>query len=233
MNWNRVEQQLRPGRRIASCALLLLILPSSLRAGQIIDRIVATVNGHIILQSDWDEDVRYEAFLNSRALDQISAEDRKAALDRLIDQELLREQTQASNARHPSEGEIAKALQQMRQQLPNSGTDRLWQAALNSYALTEADLKQRVVIQLELMRLIDSRIRPAVHVDSTSIESYYTQEFLPQLRRSGAKTVPLSMVSARVQDLLTQQQINERLASWIQQLRAASNIHTDFRGHGE
>jgi len=218
---------------MASCGLLLLILPCSLRAGQVIDRIVATVNGHIILQSDWDEDVRYEAFINSRALDHISTEDRKAALDRLIDQELLREQAQAAKAWHPSEGEISKALQQMRQQLPHSGTDRLWQAALNSYALTEADLKRRVVIQLELMRLIDTRIRPAVHVDSTSVESYYSEEFLPQLRRTGAKTVPLSMVSARVQDLLTQKLINERLISWIQQLRAASNIRTDFKGHGE
>ncbi len=53
---------------------------------------MATVNGHIILQSDWDEALGYEALLNGRALNQFTDDDRRAVLDRLIDQELLAEQ---------------------------------------------------------------------------------------------------------------------------------------------
>jgi peptidyl-prolyl cis-trans isomerase SurA len=233
MNCKRVEDRLRPWLRIAFCALLFFCICFSLRAGEIIDRIVATVNGHIILQSDWDEDVRYEALLNGRALDQITAEDRKSALDRLIDQELLRQQAKISDSWQPSTDQVSKALQQIRQQLPDGGTDRLLQAALTSYGLSDANLRCRVVFQLELMHFADTRLRPAIHVDSKNIESYYNQELLPQLRRSGSKPVPLATVSTRIQELLTQQQVNDRLVSWIQQLRAASNIHTDFRGHGE
>ncbi len=44
------------------------------------------------------------------------------------------------------------------------------------------------------MRLVDSRLRPAVNVDSKSIESYYQQELLPQLRQSGGQNVPLAEV---------------------------------------
>jgi peptidyl-prolyl cis-trans isomerase SurA len=233
MNWNQIEHRLRSGLRIASCTFFLFIVSSTLRAGEIIDRIVATVNGHIILQSDWGEDVRYEAFVDGRALDQISAEDRKAALDRLIDQELLRQQAQAATPWHPSGEDVTNAIAHIRQQLPSGKTGQLWRATLTSYGLAEADLKRRVVVQLELMHFVDTRLRPVIHVDSRNVESYYTQEFLPELLHSGSKPVPLATVSARVQELLTQQQINERLLSWIQQLRAASNIRADFRGHGE
>ncbi|HEV2732314.1 MAG TPA: hypothetical protein VGV15_19960, partial [Terriglobales bacterium] len=62
------------------------------RAADVLDRIVATVNGHIILQSDWEDEINYEMFVNGRVLSSLTRADRKASLDRLIDQELLREQ---------------------------------------------------------------------------------------------------------------------------------------------
>ena len=80
-------------RRIPHLALLILLTGTCLRlsAADIIDRIVATVNGHVILQSDWDDAVRFEALVDARPLAQITDQDRSRALDRLIDQELLRE----------------------------------------------------------------------------------------------------------------------------------------------
>jgi len=77
--------------------IALLALALNAHAGEIIDRIVASVNGQIILQSDWDDAVRYETFIDNRDLAGVSAADRKATLDRLIDQELLREQMRSSD----------------------------------------------------------------------------------------------------------------------------------------
>src|SRR5579872_2916802 len=77
--------------------IIAMAIALPLRAGDILDRIVATVNNHIILQSEWQDAVRYEAFLSGRPLDQVDGGDRKAALDRLIDQELLREQMRSSD----------------------------------------------------------------------------------------------------------------------------------------
>jgi len=65
-------------------------------AGKIVDRMVANVNGHVLLQSDWEEELSFEAFLDARSPDSFSPEERKAALDRLIDQELLREEVRPS-----------------------------------------------------------------------------------------------------------------------------------------
>src|SRR5271170_6648476 len=86
----------------------------SAHAGEILDRIVATVNGHIILQSDWADALRYEAFVDNRSLDQFPLTERKAALDRLIDQELLQEQMRASDFRHASEEEVRKRIEEIR-----------------------------------------------------------------------------------------------------------------------
>ena len=41
--------------------LSVALLAGAANAGDIIDRIVAVVNGHVILQSQWDESVAYEA----------------------------------------------------------------------------------------------------------------------------------------------------------------------------
>ena len=100
-----------------------LLLPAA-RAGEVIDRIVATVNGHIILQSDWDEALCYEALLNGRALSQFTDDDRRAVLDRLIDQELLGEQMKSAFFQHASEAEAAARLADARKQYPEAATDR-------------------------------------------------------------------------------------------------------------
>ena len=79
----------RIDRTITLLALALLLsaflfAPTN-AAADVIDRIVATVNGHIILQSDWDEALCYEALLTNRTLAQFTDDDRRAVLDRLID----------------------------------------------------------------------------------------------------------------------------------------------------
>jgi hypothetical protein len=212
---------------LAWTAILLTMSVLPALAGQVIDRIVATVNGHIILQSDWEDAVCYEAFTAGRPLDQVTTEERKAALDRLIDQELLREQMQASDFPHATGQEVGQRIHEIRQQYPSGAAGPGWQATLAKYGLSETELSQRVALQLDLMRLVDARLRPNVQIDSKSIESYYNQELLPQIRQSGAKEVPLAEVTPRIKELLTQKKVNQLLTAWLQSLRAGSEIHSD------
>ena len=114
--------------------LFAIILPA--RAGDILDRIVATVNNHIILQSEWQDALRYEAFVSGRALDQVNFADRKAALDHLIDQELLREQMRSSGFPHASGEEVEKTIQEIRKRYATAESEAQWQAALQRYGLT-------------------------------------------------------------------------------------------------
>ena len=206
-------------------ALLIgaLSLPAA-TAGEVIDRIVATVNGRIILQSDLDEALGYEALLNNRILSQFTDDDRRAVLDRLIDQELLREQLKSADFKHASEAEAAAHVSDARKQYPQAATDAGWQSVLDQYRLREKDLLSHVQQQLDLMRLVDARLRPAVQIDSKTIETYYREKFVPQLRQSGSSELPLSDVSARIRELLTEQKVSELLISWLQTLRSEGEV---------
>ncbi len=214
---------------IAGIAVLLAISLLA-RASDVLDRIVATVNRQIILQSEWQDAIRYEAFVDGRSLDQVQAVDRKAALDHLIDQELLLEQMRSSGYPHASDGEVAKRVQEIRKQYPEAETETGWQTALARYGLTEGELKQRVALQVDLLGLVDARLRPNIVIDSKSIESYYNQELLPKLRQSGADQVALAEVTPKIKELLTQQKMNQMLVAWLQDLRAGSEISTETGG---
>jgi hypothetical protein len=213
---------------IAVMAAVLLVFSPPAPAGEIIDRIVATANRDAILQSDWDDAVHYEAFVGGRPLDHVTNQDRKAALDRLIDQVLLRGQIQLAQASPAKQEEVEKRVAEIRAQYAGADTPEGWQAALQRYGLTEAVLKQRVAEQIEIMQLVEARLRPSVTIDSKSIESYYNQELLPQLRQSGAQDVPLAEVTPQIKELLTEQKVSRLLTAWLQNLRAGSEIHTEI-----
>ena len=197
---------------------------SPARAGEVIDRIVATVNGRIILQSDWDEALSYEALLSGRALSFFTDEDRRAVLDRLIDQELLAEQMKSASFKHASEEDAAAEIAEARKLHPDAATAEGWQALLARYGVTEKALTDHVEQQIDLMRLVDAHLRPAVQIDSKSIEAYYRDKFVPQLRQNGAGDVPLADVSGQIREILTQEKVGELMVSWLQSLRADSKV---------
>jgi hypothetical protein len=196
-----------------------------LRAGTVVDRIVATVNGQIILQSDWDDAIRYQALVDHRSVDALTVEQRRAALDHLIDQELLKQQMSGSDFRHASDEEIAQQISEIRKHYAE--TPEQWSKVLLRYGFADATLRQYVASQIDLMRLVDEHLRPNVSIDSGSIESYYNQELLPQLRRSGADAVPLAEVTPKIKELLTRQKVNELLVAWLHNLRSGSDIRTE------
>lgn len=208
---------------VAVLATLFLTDVPAARA-EVIDRIVATVNGHIILQSDWDEAMCYEALLNGRSLGNFTEDDRRAVLDRLIDQELLGEQMKASYFQHASEAEAAARVADAKKQYPDAASAEGWQAVLNRFRLSERDLMAHVQQQIDLMRLVDAHLRPGVQIDSKSIEAYYRERFAPQLKQAGANDVPLAEVSSKIRELLTQEKVNELMVSWLQTLRSESKV---------
>jgi peptidyl-prolyl cis-trans isomerase SurA len=202
-----------------------LFLAQRPAAAEVIDRIIATVNGRVILQSDWDEALSYEALLTNRALAQFTDDDRRVVLDRLIDQELLREQMKSADFIHATVAEVAARLADARKQYPGAASTEGWQSLLAQYHLTEKDLLAHVRQEIDVMRLVDARLRPAVQIDSKSIEAYYRDQFVPKLKQSGASEVPLADVSAKIRELLTEEKVSELLVSWLQTLRSEGQVH--------
>src|SRR5262250_2602044 len=98
---------------------LLLVFGASLHAAVVLDQIAATVNGHAILESDVDDEIRCEGLMNGVERKQPPA-DRKAILDRLVDRELLKEQASSVEYTDTTPDEIDKQLDQVKSDYLNS-----------------------------------------------------------------------------------------------------------------
>src|SRR5262245_28951963 len=125
-------------RRMAQIAILALLLPVvQVHGGEVLDRIVATVNGTAILESDWDEAVRFECFLEQKPLSSLTPADLKASLERLIDQTLIQQQMQSAKFAMLSPEETTQRVREVQTQAANNWNSRSpkqsWQQALVSY----------------------------------------------------------------------------------------------------
>ena len=213
-----------PWKRCPLAIGFVVLLAASSVAGPIVDRVVANVNGHVVLQSDWEEEVAFETFEDGRSPDSFAAAERKAALDRLIDQELLREQVRPSQPA-PAE-QIAVRVAEVRKLHPNSSTDEGWRSALQRYGLTEKALEKRLGDQIQLMKLVEDRLRPSVQIDQHAVETYYQDRLVPELKRAGNSAKPLTEVYGKIRNLLAEQKMNELLSGWLASLRSGSHILT-------
>ena len=223
--------RLRWWERCAVASALGFLLPISAAGGPIVDRVVANVNGHVVLQSDWEEEVSFEAFEDGKDPNSFTTADRKAALDRLIDQELLREQVRPSQPA-PAD-QVAERVAEVRKLQPNGATDAGWRAALQHCGLTEKSLESRLSNQIQLMKLVEDRLRPSIHIDQQAVENYYRDRLLPDLKKAGAQAKPLTEVYGRIKTLLAEQKLSELLTGWLTNLRSEGHINTPDAKSGE
>lgn len=216
-------------RRLSKLVCFLALLPATwLSAGEVVDRIVATVNGTAILESEWDEAVRFECFLEQKPLASLTPADLKATLERLIDQALIQQQMQASKFSALSPDEALQRVQEIHQQARTNFLAQSppvdWLQALAKYGLTEQEFQRRAALQVQTLRFIDLRFRPGIRIDNRRVETYYREKLLPELQRNGTKEAPLAEVSPKIQELLVQQTMDELLTAWLRDLRAQSEV---------
>jgi hypothetical protein len=195
-------------------------------AGELLDGVVASVNRHPILRSDWDEAVRFEAFMQQKPISQISDGNRDRALARLIDRQLLSAQMGDANYMRPSDAAVQRDIDKLRSQVPNGSDDAAWRRLLADYGLDEQALKRHLATEVQVMNFIDVRLRPNVHINDDEVEAYYRDTLVPDLRQNGAKPVALDEVKPRIEELLTQQRIDELLDAWLHNLRQQAEIRS-------
>ena len=224
-------EMIKLGKQCALALALSMALAASSVGGQIVDRVVTNVNGHVVLQSDWEQEVAFEALSNGRDPDSFTSAERNAALDRLIDQELLREQVRPSQPA-PAE-QVTARVTEVRKLHPDCATDEGWHAKLQRYGLTQSALEKRLSDEIQLMRLVEDRLRPSIQIDQRAVESYYHDQLLPEMQKAGRGAAPLPEVFGRIKDLLAEKKMNELLSGWLASLRSGSHILTPEPSAGE
>lgn len=125
----------------------------------VVDRVAVVVGKAVITESEVQEEVRVTQFLNQQPLD-LSAEQRRAAAERLVDQQLIRNEMQLGNYPQPDAAETEKTLRTFRQE--HFGSPAQFRAALEKYAITEDVLKRHLAWEIAAVRFTDTRFRAAV-----------------------------------------------------------------------
>jgi len=208
-------------RRLQSVVLALAVAAA---ASETVDRIVVVVNKGIILASQWDEAIRFEALSSGREINTLSDAECDAALDRLIDQELIQQEMALTTYRPAADAEIDAKVAYVRHQVAPGADDGQWHSLLTSYGLTEADVRSHLAGYLDVLRFVDLRFRPSIHIDSRNVEAYYRTTLVPQLRSQNARVPELKQVSGQIEELLVQQRIDELLTAYLKNLRAQARI---------
>src|SRR5207248_11036960 len=136
---------------------------------EIVDRIAASVGNHVITESEVLEEIRVTAFLDGTPLD-LSTDQKHKAVERLVDQELIRKEIVFTQFPFPSESDIKPLYAQVRDRFPSESA---YTAALHEYGLTDAEVRQHLQWQLMMLRFIEYRFQPGVQLSEADIESEY------------------------------------------------------------
>jgi len=159
------------------------------------------------------------------ALQDREAKEKQAQFDiiqRLIEQNLIRQQIQQFPGTEVSVEAIATQIASIRDKL--GGAERLEQT-LTSLHVTEEELKKRVEWQLQVMKFVDYRFRQFVIVDQKEIRDYYNDNLLPALATKGIKDrPPLPEVEEKIREILTEEKLNLQLDEWLKSLKESASI---------
>jgi len=136
--------------------LALAIFPLS---AAVVDRVAVVVGKTVITETEVVQEARLEAFLNGAPL-ALDPAARRAAAERLVDQQLVRNEMRIGAYPQPTGAEIDEMLVNLkRERYP---TDAQYRAALDRYGVTEDQIRGHLAWQLSAIRFTDIRFSPAV-----------------------------------------------------------------------
>ena len=199
---------------------------SAAERGATVDKLVAIVNGDIILESDVDEEMRFTKLYPYRTTSGDTP--RAQALTRLIDRDLILQQI-----RQPApvidKAQVDSEEADLRKDLPacqhaDCKSEAGWANFLADAGFTEAELRSRLEMRAEVLRFIEQRFRSGIRISEKQVEDFYTETMLPQYRKEHATPPTLEVLSPRIEELLLQQQVSKLLDQWLKSLRDSGNV---------
>jgi peptidyl-prolyl cis-trans isomerase SurA len=204
--------------------IALLTAATAAFSQDVVDRMVAVVNKQVILQSELEDAVHIDSLLQGKPQSQVTEREMDAVLERMIDQLLVQQQIVDNSLLEPKSDEITSRIQDVRSSIPGADAEQKWQSMLAAYGVTEQDVQKHIATQLLVLRFVDLRFRVPARADRAAISQYYQDTLLPELRKKGVPAPSLEQVSDKIQRILTEQHINDLLASWLQTLRLQAHI---------
>jgi peptidyl-prolyl cis-trans isomerase SurA len=208
--------------------IVLPKLPPMPRAeGDAVDRVVAIVNGELILDSDVDRERRFAALLPYGEAS--GTYQREAAVERLINRDLILQQLALQPGDPITMEAAAKDLGALRASIPackefQCETSAGWDKFLASEGFSEESLTSLWRQRMEVLAFIELRFRLGIKITPEEIREYYEKTLLPQYAAQHAPPPPVRTISSRIQEVLLQQRVSKLLDDWLNSLRAQGNV---------
>jgi hypothetical protein len=181
--------------RAAVSVLAALLAAPGAAQGNVVERILAVVDGRPLLLSE------------VRVLERLRGLDRKAAVDALIDERLMfREAARLPEAVVSAEEE-ERAYRDLAARVPAGA------------GATEEELRRLARRQTAILKYIDFRFRPQVRVEEAEVRAAWEQE-----RTARPETPAYEDSAARLRARLEGAELDQRIELWVKELRAGAEI---------
>src|SRR4051794_5794641 len=185
-------------RRQALLGIAMAVATACMAMAGVVDRVAVVVGNQVITESELLRELRLTEFMNGEPLE-LTPQKRREAAERLVDQQLIRQEMEIGNYPKPSPQEAEAMLRKFRQE--HYPTEAQFRAALEKYGISEDDLKQHLLWQLAAMRFTDQRF----HVLTASTPAQSTD---------GQSADRASKESS----------VDEQMDAWLKQQRASTRI---------
>jgi hypothetical protein len=181
----------------------------------VVDRIVARIEGDIILLSQVRELGAFQRLVEGRA------ESDERLLAELIEQWIVQTEANQSHFPQPAQSEVDRELARLVAQF---GSPEAYAAKLRELGLSAEQVRQLLARQIYVERYIDYKFRPTVQIQTPDIEGYYQKELLPELAKKNQLTPRLADVEGEIRELLTQRAITELATKWLEETKSRLKI---------
>ena len=200
---------------------------SSAQQGVVLDRVVAVVNDDVILESDVDEERRFEEIQPYRRVTGDNTRDR--VIERLVDRALILQQAALEPEDAISDKSLDDQLMTLRQDIPDCKqyhceTDDGWKKFLGDHGFTLEEFRERWRQRMELLKFIEVRFRNGIKISDAEIKDFYEKRMLPEYAKRNVTPPKLETISNRIEEVLLQQEVGDLLEDWLKSLRAQGSV---------
>src|SRR5882757_329243 len=194
--------------------------------GDVLDRLVAVVNGDVILESDVQEERRFEEVQPYRAVASIT---RDRIIERLIDRELILQQAALQPEDAVPARDVEDQIATLRKDIPackqyHCETDDGWKKYLGDHGFTEEEFSARWKQRMQLLKFIEVRFRNGINIKDSEIKAYYEKTMLPEYAKRNVTPPKLEAIQTRIEEVLLQQEVGALLQDWLKSLRAQGSV---------
>lgn len=189
--------------------LLLTAGLTMLLSAEVVDRVAVVVGTNVITESELLREVRLTQFLNGEPLD-LSPEKKRAAAERLVDQQLIRTEMELSRYPQPGTEEENKVLADFRKQ--NYPDDQQFREAVAKYGIGEDELKHLLAWQATAMQFTETRF------GTPSPQGKVPPGKVQTANRRRADVEPAAASDS------TDQLVDQQMEAWLKEARSSTRI---------